>query len=108
MKLNKGVQIAPVSTLGGHATIPTKPKKGKRLDTSDLRMLLEFRCAYCGLPKSERPPVWCVREHETFVAEQRRAERDAKTSEHHGCAHCDHDHTDNGPVPRLLLVFLNI
>lgn len=37
----------------------------------DLRTLLEFRCAYCGGFKSDRPPVWCFRRHEGFDAAQR-------------------------------------
>lgn len=36
----------------------------------DLRGLLEFRCAYCGGFKSERPPEWCVRAHEGYDKQQ--------------------------------------
>lgn len=35
-----------------------------------LRDLLEFRCAYCGGFKSERPPTWCHRAHEGYDAKQ--------------------------------------
>ena len=47
---------------------PTTPEKRKRRRQHD--QCLEFRCAYCGLPKSERPPLWCVRAHEVWDSKQ--------------------------------------
>jgi len=47
--------------------------KSKRED--DLKRLLGFLCAYCGRPKSERPPEWCVRSHEGWEASLREVEK---------------------------------
>lgn len=43
-----------------------------RMTDQEFMRHLDHRCAYCGLGKSERPPLWCVRRHEGWEADQYR------------------------------------
>ena len=47
-----------------------------------LKRLLEHICAYCGYSKSDRPPLWCVREHEVWSTKQDKLKADLWEADH--------------------------